>query len=129
MESKKKKPTVDYSAIIREYEMYGRGRSLKKFCDDSGYVYPNVLRYIIVSAFGTVKPRCLQLQARTALLFHLKLRTIVRSQRVPFQRNPLVKLPSCQFLPCLQMRIQHIALFRCTYPLATAWSCLSARQM
>ena len=45
MESKKKKPTVDYAAIIREYEMYGRGRSLKKFCDDSGYVYPNVLRY------------------------------------------------------------------------------------
>lgn len=26
---KKKKPTVDYAAIIREYEMYGRGRSLK----------------------------------------------------------------------------------------------------
>lgn len=45
MENKKKKPTVDYVAIIREYEMYGRGRSLKKFCDDSGYVYPNVLRY------------------------------------------------------------------------------------
>ena len=45
MENKKKKPTVDYAAIIREYEMYGRGRSLKKFCDDSGYVYPNVLRY------------------------------------------------------------------------------------
>ena len=31
MENKKKKPTVDYAAIIREYEMYGRGRSLKKF--------------------------------------------------------------------------------------------------
>ena len=45
MESKKKKPTVDYAAVIREYEMYGRGRSLKKFCDDSGYVYPNVLRF------------------------------------------------------------------------------------
>lgn len=45
MESKKKKPTVVYAAIIREYEMYGRGRSLKKFCDDSGYIYPNVLRY------------------------------------------------------------------------------------
>ena len=24
MESKKKKPTVDYAAIIREYEMYGK---------------------------------------------------------------------------------------------------------
>ena len=39
----KKKAKVDYAAIIREFEMYGRGRSLKQFCDDSSYVYPNVL--------------------------------------------------------------------------------------
>ena len=45
MENKTKKTKVDYAAIIREYEMYGRGRSLKQFCDDSSYVYPNVLRY------------------------------------------------------------------------------------
>ena len=45
MENKTKKTKVDYAAIIREYEMYGRGRSLKQFCDDSDYVYPNVLRY------------------------------------------------------------------------------------
>lgn len=43
----KKKAKVDYAAIIREFEMYGRGRSLKQFCDDSSYGYPNVLRYII----------------------------------------------------------------------------------
>ena len=41
----KKKAKVDYAAIIREFEMYGRGRSLIQFCDDSSYVYPNVLRY------------------------------------------------------------------------------------
>ena len=41
----KKKAKVDYAAIIREFEMYGRGRSLKQFCDDRSYVYPNVLRY------------------------------------------------------------------------------------
>ena len=34
----KKKAKVDYAAIIREFEMYGRGRSLKQFCDDSSYV-------------------------------------------------------------------------------------------
>ncbi len=45
MENKTKKTKVDYAAIIREYEMYARGRSLKQFCDDSDYVYPNVLRY------------------------------------------------------------------------------------
>ena len=39
----KKKAKVDYAAIIREFEMYGR--SLIQFCDDSSYVYPNVLRY------------------------------------------------------------------------------------
>ena len=39
----KKKAKVDYAVIIREFEMYGRGRSLKQFCDDSSYVYPNVL--------------------------------------------------------------------------------------
>ena len=37
----KKKAKVDYAAIIREFEMYGRGRSLKQFCDDNSYVYPN----------------------------------------------------------------------------------------
>ena len=30
MENKTKKTKVDYAAIIREYEMYGRGCSLKK---------------------------------------------------------------------------------------------------
>ena len=45
MENKTKKTKVDYAAIIREYEMYGRGRSLRQFCDESDYVYPNVLRY------------------------------------------------------------------------------------
>ena len=39
----KKKAKVDYAAIIREFEMYGRGRSLKQFCDDSSYVYPNAV--------------------------------------------------------------------------------------
>ena len=41
MENKTKKTKVDYAAIIREYEVYSRGRSLKQICDDSDYVYPN----------------------------------------------------------------------------------------
>ena len=41
----KKKAKVDYAAIIREFEMYGRGRSRKQFYDKLDYVYPNVLRY------------------------------------------------------------------------------------
>lgn len=45
MENKVKKAKVDYAAIIREFEMYGRGRSLKQFCDESDYVYANVLHY------------------------------------------------------------------------------------
>ena len=39
MENKVKKVKVDYAAIIREFEMYGRGRSLKQFCDESNYTY------------------------------------------------------------------------------------------
>ena len=45
MENKTKQLKVYYVAIIREFEMYSRGHSLKHFCDESDYVYPNVLRY------------------------------------------------------------------------------------
>lgn len=39
MENKVKKAKVDYAAIIREFEMYGRGCSLKQFCEESNYTY------------------------------------------------------------------------------------------
>ena len=41
MENKVKKVKFDYAAIIREFEMYGRGRSLRQFCDESNYTYAN----------------------------------------------------------------------------------------
>ena len=28
---------VDYAAELRQYQRYGRGRSMKKFCEDEGY--------------------------------------------------------------------------------------------
>lgn len=30
---------VDYAAALRQYHRYGRGRSMKKFCEDEGYDY------------------------------------------------------------------------------------------
>ena len=27
---------VDYAAALRQYHRYGRGRSMKKFCEDEG---------------------------------------------------------------------------------------------
>ena len=30
---------VDYVAALRQYNRYGRGRSMKKFCEDEGYDY------------------------------------------------------------------------------------------
>ena len=45
MENKVKKAKVDYAAIIREFEIYGRGRYLRQFCDESNYTYANVLHY------------------------------------------------------------------------------------
>jgi hypothetical protein len=61
----KKKAKVDYAAIIREFEMYGRGRSIKQFCDDSSYVYPNVLyqeieRIHLNPKNGCMPARCLK---------------------------------------------------------------------
>lgn len=32
-------PMVDYAAALRQYQKYGRGRSMKKFCKDDGYDY------------------------------------------------------------------------------------------
>ena len=32
-------PMVDYAAALRQYQKYGRGRSVKKFCEDEGYDY------------------------------------------------------------------------------------------
>lgn len=31
--------SVDYAAALRQYQKYGRGRSMKKFCEDEGYDY------------------------------------------------------------------------------------------
>ena len=30
---------VDYAAALRQYNRYGRGRSMNKFCEDEGYDY------------------------------------------------------------------------------------------
>lgn len=30
---------VDYAAALRQYNRYGHGRSMKKFCEDEGYDY------------------------------------------------------------------------------------------
>ena len=30
---------VDYAAALRQYNRYGRSRSMKKFCEDEGYDY------------------------------------------------------------------------------------------
>lgn len=30
---------VDYAAALRQYQKYGRGRAMKKFCEDEGYDY------------------------------------------------------------------------------------------
>lgn len=31
---------VDYAAALRRYHRYGRGRSMKKFCEDEMYDWP-----------------------------------------------------------------------------------------
>ena len=34
-----KSDSVDYAAALRQYNRYGRGRSMRKFCEDEGYDY------------------------------------------------------------------------------------------
>ncbi len=35
---------VDYAAALRQYSRYGRGRSMKRFCEDEGYDYRKFCR-------------------------------------------------------------------------------------
>ena len=61
----KKKAKVDYAAIIREFEMYGRGRSLKQFCDDSSYFIlmcfiKRLRESILIRRMGRMPAKCLK---------------------------------------------------------------------
>ena len=121
MENKTKKTKVDYAAIIREYEMYARGRSLKQFCDDSDYVYPNVLRYYR-KCFGIASRSWLLLQKATSLLFPWRLS---QQQMMP---PSLQQWKSANQMARRQhpLRVfRHTASSQCTYPLAMGWSCRS----
>lgn len=37
---------TDYAAAYRQYCTYGRGRTLKKFCEDEDYNYSKLRRYV-----------------------------------------------------------------------------------
>ena len=41
-----KSDSVDYAAALRHYSRYGRGRSMRKFCEDEGYDYWKFCRYV-----------------------------------------------------------------------------------
>ena len=41
-----KKDGTDYAAAYRQYCTYGRGRTLKKFCEDEDYNYTKLRRYV-----------------------------------------------------------------------------------
>lgn len=37
--------TVNYAFALKHYKQYGRGRSMRKFCEDEGYDYDKFMRY------------------------------------------------------------------------------------
>lgn len=37
--------TANYAFALKHYKQYGRGRSMKKFCEDEGYDYDKFMRY------------------------------------------------------------------------------------
>lgn len=38
-------PTINYALALKNYSRNGKGRSMKKFCEDEGYDYDKFLRY------------------------------------------------------------------------------------
>ena len=122
----KKKAKVDYAAIIREFEMYGRGRSLKQFCDDSSYVYPNVLRYYR-KCFWNSKSKLAASPNGDKSLVPLE----IESQQVSTQLLQVWTLASQKNRPCLWLLLlsRHTVSSRCTYRSAMGWSCHFARQV
>ena len=45
---------VDYAAALRQYNRYGRGRSMKKFCEDEGYDYWKFCRLAVSVHFSAL---------------------------------------------------------------------------
>ena len=41
-----KKDKTDYAAAYRQYCTYGRGRSIKQFCEDEDFNYNKFRRYV-----------------------------------------------------------------------------------
>lgn len=39
------KSTANYAFALKHYKQYGRGRSMRKFCEDEGYDYDKFMRY------------------------------------------------------------------------------------
>lgn len=38
-------PTINYAFALKNYSQNGKGRSMKKFCEDEGYDYGKFLQY------------------------------------------------------------------------------------
>jgi len=38
-------PTINYAFALKNYSQNGKGRSMKKFCEDEGYDYDKFLQY------------------------------------------------------------------------------------
>ncbi len=41
----KEESTINYAFALKHYNQNGRGRSMKKFCEDEGYDYEKFMRY------------------------------------------------------------------------------------
>ncbi len=40
-----KTSTVDYTAALRQFRQFGRGRSMRQFCEDEGYDYKKFCKF------------------------------------------------------------------------------------
>ena len=47
----KEEPTINYAFALKHYSQNGRGRSMKKFCEEEGYDYEKFMQYSYALTF------------------------------------------------------------------------------
>ena len=60
----KEEAKVNYAFALKNYQQNGRGRSMKKFCEEEGYDYEKIMQY---SRRGQKEYRLMLVKCQTSL--------------------------------------------------------------
>lgn len=62
----KEEPTINYAFALKHYNQNGRGRSMKKFCEEEGYDYEKLMQYSRRGQKDSASSRRLTIASRLA---------------------------------------------------------------